>query len=185
TYQVTAIDRYGAEGPAATVTLAVGDVEAPSKPTGLVATVASRDVLLAWNQNPEPDVTGYVILRDGSRIGTSPAASFRDAGRPNGTYRYTVIAVDHVGHESPESDPAPATVDVAAAAPAAPVILVPTDAAHPLAIAAARTDVGGTAGASLEIALDVNGESRGTARTAPGLLARSTIQLPSVGPTAM
>ena len=50
--------------------------------------------------SPEPDVAHYVVLRDGSRIGTSPTPSYLDPGRPNGTYRYTVIAVDEAGHES-------------------------------------------------------------------------------------
>jgi len=183
-YRVTAIDRYGAEGPPATVTLAVGDVEAPGKPTGLVATPEGRDVRLAWNPNPEPDVTGYVLLRDGARIGPTATPSFRDVARPNGTYNYTVLAVDHVGHESPQSDPATALIDIAPAAPAAPVILVPTDAAHPLTLESTRTDVGGRAAGGLEVTLEVNGEARGTATAAAGLLSRGTVTLPSSGPTA-
>src|SRR5262249_43330518 len=83
TYRVTAIDVYGAEGPAGSVTVGVGNTAPPSPPTGLAAEVERSDVQLTWNPNPEPDVVGYVVLRDGERIGTSAAPAYLDPGRPN------------------------------------------------------------------------------------------------------
>ena len=148
-YTVAAIDRYGAEGEAGTVEAAVGDVDPPGPPTGLVAKPVVRDVHLTWNPSPEPDVTGYVVLRDGARVGTAAAPAWLDPGRPNGTYRYAVIAVDAAGHESGASAPADATVDVQPVPPAAPVILEPTDAAHPLTLGRTSVDVAGRADAGL------------------------------------
>jgi hypothetical protein len=169
-YAVAAIDRYGAEGAAGTVEAPVGDVDPPGPPTGLEATPIVRDVQLTWDPNPEPDVTGYVVLRDATRIGTSPAPSYLDPGLPNGTYRYAVIAVDAAGHESGESDPADATIDVQPVPPGAPVILEPTDAAHPIVLDVTRTDVGGQAETGSVVSLEVDGQPRGTALAGPGFL---------------
>jgi subtilase family serine protease/flagellar hook assembly protein FlgD len=167
-YQVTAMDGYGAEGAPGTAQAAVGDVDPPGRPTGLVATPIVRDVQLTWNPNPEPDVAHYVVLRDGSRIGTSTTPAYLDPGRPNGTWRYAVIAVDAVGHESDPSDPADATIDVQPVPPAAPVILEPTDAAHPVTLDVSRTDVAGRADAGSFVALEVDGMPRGAAPAGPG-----------------
>jgi subtilase family serine protease/Tol biopolymer transport system component/flagellar hook assembly protein FlgD/fibronectin type 3 domain-containing protein len=184
-YAVAAIDRYGAEGAAGTVEAAVGDVNPPSRPTGLVATPIVRDVHLTWNKNPEPDVTHYVVLRDASRIGTSPSPSYVDPGRPNGTWRYAVIAVDAAGQESGESDPADATIDLQPVPPAAPVILEPTDAAHPITLDASRTDVAGRADAGSFVALEVDGQPRGAAPAAPGFLGRTSAVLGAYGQVAL
>jgi subtilase family serine protease/flagellar hook assembly protein FlgD/WD40 repeat protein len=155
-YRVTALDRYGAEGPAGTATAPVGNTTPPSKPTGLQATVFDNDVLLTWNANPEPDVVRYVVLRDGVRIATVPTPTHRDVGRPNGTYVYTVIAVDIEGLESEPSDPAEALVN-RTVPPATPVITVPTDAAHPLTLQGLLTPVRGESDAGTLVSLRVNG----------------------------
>jgi len=42
--------------------------EPPTAPTGLSATVNGYDVGLSWNVNPEPDVIGYYLHRDGIKI---------------------------------------------------------------------------------------------------------------------
>jgi subtilase family serine protease len=178
TYAVAAIDWYGAEGTPATVEVPVGDVDAPGRPTGLAATPIVRNVQLTWNASPEPDVAHYVVLRDGSRIGTSPAPSYLDPARPNGTYRYAVIAVDEAGHESEPSDPADATIAVAPAPPSAPVILEPTDAADPIELDASRIDVAGRADPGTFVSLDVDGEWRGTAPAQPGFLPATQVFLP-------
>lgn len=46
--------------------------EAPSAPTGLGATVADLDVSLVWNANPEPDLLGYRLVRDGVPVLDDP-----------------------------------------------------------------------------------------------------------------
>jgi subtilase family serine protease/flagellar hook assembly protein FlgD len=169
-YRVTAIDRYGAEGEPGAVDVPVGDATGPSRPTGLIATPVGRDVQLTWNPNPEPDVATYAVLRDGSRIGTGRSPAYHDPALPNGTYAYTVLAVDAVGNESPESDPASATIAVAAEPPAAPVILAPTDAAHPIDLPSTVTEVSGRTDAGTVVGLERNGELWGFATAEPGLL---------------
>ena len=150
------------------MSVAVGDVEPPAPPTGLVATPVVRDVQLTWNASPEPDVVGYVVLRDGVRIGEAPSPAYLDPGLPNATYVYTVIAVDEADLESGESAPATAVIDVQPVPPAAPVILEPTDAAHPVTLQASRTDVAGAADAGTVVALEVDGQPRGSALAEPG-----------------
>jgi CARDB/FlgD Ig-like domain/WD40-like Beta Propeller Repeat len=177
TYSVTAIDRYGAESGPTSTDAAVGDATAPGRPTGLVATPVQRDVHLTWNPSPETDLGHYVVLRDGARIGSSEVESYVDAGRPNGTYRYTVLAVDKLGNESAESDPADATIDVAAAPPAAPLILEPTDAAHPVTLDLSRTDVAGRADAGSLVSVETDGVLRGTAPVVPGFLQGTRVAL--------
>jgi subtilase family serine protease/Tol biopolymer transport system component/fibronectin type 3 domain-containing protein len=250
-YEVAAIDRYGATGETATADAPVGDVTPPAAPTGLVATPAASAVVLSWNANAEPDLDHYAVLRDGVTIATVTGTTHTDTGLVNGTYTYTVRAVDAVGNASAESDPAVAVVSVAppiapvlqgaadpsggvllgwdhagAAAfhvsrgsasggpyqplattgdvrsfsdttaarlathyyvvraadavgnlsaasnevavtarrtepPAAPVITFPTDAANPITLEAAQTDVSGSAEAGTEVVLEVNGVESG------------------------
>ena len=111
----------------------MGDTLPPGKPTGLLAVVEDSDVALTWEPSLEPDLDHYVVMRDGVRIAVTESPDHRDAGRPNGTYVYKVVAVDHEGLESEPSEPATAVV-LRTTPPAAPVILVPTDAAHPITI---------------------------------------------------
>lgn len=168
-YRISALDRYGAEGPSGVVSAAVGNTTPPSKPTGLQATVFDNDVVLTWNANPEPDVVRYVVLRDGVRIATVPTPTYRDIGRPNGIYQYTVIAVDLEGLESEPSDPAEALIN-RTVPPATPVITVPTDAAHPLTLQGLLTPVRGTSDAGTLVSLRINGTLVG-ATTAAGAFA--------------
>ncbi len=48
---------------------------APSKPTGLAAAVSGFDVALTWNANPETDVIGYRVFRDGTSLLTDAQLS--------------------------------------------------------------------------------------------------------------
>ena len=179
-YEVTAIDRYGSEGEAAVAEAGVGDVLPPDPPKGLVAVPEVRDVALTWSPSPEPDVAGYVVLRDGTRIATVPSPAHRDRGLANGTYAYTVTAVDRAGLESGESDPASATIAVLPSPPAPPVILEPTDAAHPIALASPRSDVGGRADAGTTVEVEVDGVVRGAAPVRPGFAFAGRAELPQV-----
>jgi subtilase family serine protease/Tol biopolymer transport system component/flagellar hook assembly protein FlgD len=168
TYAVNAIDRYGVEGAAGTASAPIGDVTPPSAPIGLTATPVLHDVLLSWNANPEPDVVGYVLLRDGVRIATVAGTFHRDVGLANGLYHYTVRAVDSAGLESPESAPAQATVAVPPEPPGAPIIMFPTDAAHPITLAAVHSDVRGVAQPGAIVSLDVNGSFTDITVATPG-----------------
>ena len=121
TYEVAAVDRYGAEAPS-TVDTPVGDVVKPEPPTGLSAVAADSDVVLSWQASLSEDIHHYVVFRAvalGGResIGTTTTLTFTDVGRPNGSYTYVVRAVDGVGLESDDSNPADVVVSVAPPAP--------------------------------------------------------------------
>lgn len=178
-YTLAAIDRYGAEGPAAEVEAGVGDLAPPAPPLGLVATPDGRDVELAWDASPEPDLAHYLVLRDGARIGRSETVGYRDRGLANGTYTYVVIAVDRAGLESGESAPASATVALGLLPPARPVILEPTDAAHPIVLDASRTDVAGRSEPGTTVEIEVNGVARGTTAVQPGFARSGTVAGPA------
>ncbi|HUP24048.1 MAG TPA: CARDB domain-containing protein [Thermoanaerobaculia bacterium] len=100
------------------------DHTAPAAPQGLVATVTGDDVELTWQPNGEPDLLGYVLLRDGTPVGAAasaggtdlrelalPGTSFLDAERPDGSYSYQVVALDAAGNASPPSPPATALIE--------------------------------------------------------------------------
>ncbi len=88
------------------------DTQAPSAPTGLVATPFSFEAVdLQWNPSTDNvGVTGYRIRRDGAPVLVVPGTAFRDTGlQPNTTYRYRVTALDAAGNESALSNEAVAT----------------------------------------------------------------------------
>lgn len=103
-------------GPTATVTppYCQPDTEPPTAPTALAGTATGTTVVLSWK--PATDdvaVTAYIVLRDGTAVGTvtgsatsPPATSFTDSGlRPATSYEYTVLARDAQGNTSAESAP--------------------------------------------------------------------------------
>lgn len=160
-YAVSAVDRYGAVGAPAGADLALPLVP-PEPPTGLSASVVSRDVALAWDASPEPDVVGYAVLRDGVRIAQTAAPQHLDRGLGNGSFVYNVLAIDSAGQESGLSAPALAVVSVPSQTPEAPEIVIPTTFDRPITLAATATDVGGFADAGALVTLEVNGAYAGT-----------------------
>ena len=124
TYTLTAVNTYGFESiPSAPVAVTVGDVIAP-EPVVLTATVLNADVSLQWTPGPASDVQRYDLSRNGAVIAQITAPGTRqyvDAGLINGTYAYTVTAVDHVGNVSNPSNRV--DVAVAVALPGAPLNL--------------------------------------------------------------
>ena len=74
---------------------------APSIPNGLAATAAGgTGVNLTWSASTDNvGVTGYIVRRNGTPVGTSMTPSFADTGLLSGlTYSYTVAARDAAGH---------------------------------------------------------------------------------------
>jgi fibronectin type 3 domain-containing protein/flagellar hook assembly protein FlgD len=124
TYTLTAVNTYGFESiPSAPVPVTIGDVIAPEAVV-LTATVRNSDVSLQWTPGPSSDVQRYEISRNGTMVAqvTAPGTGqYVDAGLVNGTYAYTVTAVDHVGNVSDPSNRV--DVVVAIALPAAPLNL--------------------------------------------------------------
>lgn len=116
TYTVSAVNGLGFESlPSEPVQVAVGDVVAP-EPVQLDATVSGSDVQLSWSPSVSSDVVRYDLYRDGeaiARISDPAALSYVDAGLLNGTYVYTIRAVDDAGNESADSSELSVLVDVA------------------------------------------------------------------------
>ena len=75
----------------------IGDINAPSTPTGLSATpVASSQIDLSWNASTD-DVAlgGYQVFRDSVQIATTSLTSYSDTGLiASTTYSYFVAAFD-------------------------------------------------------------------------------------------
>jgi len=84
---------------------ALPDRQPPGVPVGLTATAdpAALTVNLRWTApTDDKGVVNYRIYRDGSLAGTSTTPTFTDPDRAHKTeYRYTVIAFDAAGNQSP------------------------------------------------------------------------------------
>ncbi len=107
------------------------DLQAPSVPIGVSATVVSQtQVNLAWNASTDNvGVTGYRVYRSGTQIGTSTTPSYSVTGLTASTsYSFTVAAVDAVGNVSSQSSATSATTQAApdTAAPTVPGSLTAT-----------------------------------------------------------
>ena len=89
----------------------------PSPPTGVTATaVAGPKVQVGWD--PVAGAASYVVLRDGTQVGTATSPGFTDNSPPSGTtLSYTVRTVDDLGRTS--SDSTAATVSITPPAPPA------------------------------------------------------------------
>jgi subtilase family serine protease/flagellar hook assembly protein FlgD len=94
------------------------DLSAPAAPIELVATPApepSEDVILTWTASIAPDLAGYVVLRGGAARfpweEPIEPTTWTDPSVPDGTFTWTVVAVDHAGNQSAESNPATLTLD--------------------------------------------------------------------------
>ncbi|HLE70281.1 MAG TPA: Ig-like domain-containing protein, partial [Vicinamibacteria bacterium] len=91
------------------------DSAPPAAPQGLQTTVRDRDdVRLSWTPNGESDLAGYRVFRDGVLLTAEPIRlpEHFDPDRPEGHFRYTVVAVDRAGLESEPSAPAEARIDL-------------------------------------------------------------------------
>jgi chitodextrinase len=92
------------------------DTTAPTAPTGLTATaVGAGEVDLAWvAATDNVRVTGYLVFRNGTQVGTASGTTYADMTTVAATtYTYTVKAVDGAGNQSAAS--AGATVTTPAA----------------------------------------------------------------------
>ena len=124
-YKVAAVDGDGNIGPVsdqgsgttATPPPPPADTTPPVKVTGLTVTPVSTSQLnLAWNKNPESDVTHYNVYRSTTNgfsvnpgvtpaVGTSSTTSYSSSGLSSSTtYYYKVAAVDGDGNIGPVSD---------------------------------------------------------------------------------
>jgi chitodextrinase len=91
---------------------AATDAVAPSMPTGVQATAVSPTAVnVSWTASADNiGVTGYLVTRGGTQVGTSTTTSYADTGLTGNTaYTYTVTAVDAAGNVSDPSDPVSVT----------------------------------------------------------------------------
>jgi chitodextrinase len=117
-YTVDAFDAAGnhsAQSTAASVTTPSGsDTQAPSIPTGLIASAASAtQVNLAWQASTDNvGVTGYTIFRNGTSLNTVSGTTLAytdNTVQPSTSYFYTVDAFDAAGNHSAQSTAASVT----------------------------------------------------------------------------
>ncbi len=86
---------------------------APSAPRGLTLAVADGGLRFSWNRSRRGDarLAGYRLRRDGATLGQTRSTSWRLAGAPNRTVRFTVVAVDRRGRQSRPSNAVVARAD--------------------------------------------------------------------------
>lgn len=110
------------------------DVEAPDKPTGESAVAGVGEIAVTWNANTEPDLSHYYIYR-GTTSGSLTrlpmsllTPEYDDTDLVDGvTYYYAITAVDDKYNESVQSDETSAVAVVAdTTPPAAPTGLAAT-----------------------------------------------------------
>jgi chitodextrinase len=115
-YYVTAVDgatNESSQSNTASATTPILDTQAPSTPTNLVATKASKPtrVSLTWTASTDNvGVAGYRVYRNCALLATTSAASHKDTKPPKGTDAYTVVAFDAAGNASLPSNQASVTV---------------------------------------------------------------------------
>ncbi|NPC68979.1 alpha-amylase [Corallococcus exiguus] len=84
----------------------VSDTSAPSVPTGLTApSKSATTVSLSWTASTDNvGVTGYLVFRNGTQVGSPTSTSYTDSGLSSNTaYGYTVKARDAAGNTSAAS----------------------------------------------------------------------------------
>ncbi len=121
TLRLTATDKAGNQSQA--MVQVTVHTQPPAAPQGLAAQVDQQTVQLSWLASPGGPgsggdvvaIAGYRVYRNGVLLDPQQLVttlSYDDAGVPQGTYVYTVVAVDQAGLASAPSAPADATVDL-------------------------------------------------------------------------
>lgn len=125
-YQVKAFDLAGNESSAASTTVIYDNIP-PAVPSSASLPTAAQRVfpVITWGASTDTGGAGilrYEISRDGTSIGQSTTTTFTDATlTAQGTYAYTVVAVDKAGNVGSPTASRLVTYDTAA--PTAPTAL--------------------------------------------------------------
>jgi choice-of-anchor A domain-containing protein len=130
TLQLEAEDTFGSIGRDSVIVSV--DNTPPARPVNLRATPSGSDVTLTWTPNTESDLDGYLLYRSSRLVNATSAVvgdlkpyvlhstTYVDKSVPDGSYDYTVVAVDKAGNQSDPS--APAHVDLDTHAPHAVIV---------------------------------------------------------------
>ncbi|WP_164001802.1 lectin [Pyxidicoccus caerfyrddinensis] len=105
------------------------DTTPPTAPTQLTGTASGTSVTLSWTGSTDNvGVTGYDVLRNGTKVGTATGTTYADSGLAASTaYTYTVVARDAQGNVSTPSNALSLTTGAACANPICSVTQVTTD----------------------------------------------------------
>jgi hypothetical protein len=77
------------------------DKVAPTAPGNLKADTSGSTVTLTWDASADNDkVSGYVVSQDGTALDTTKRKEFEVNGLANGTYIFSVVAIDASGNSS-------------------------------------------------------------------------------------
>lgn len=117
TFRVSAVNQYGLEGEAESLSTRLGDWLAPEAVV-LSATAQGNEVWLEWTPSASNDVVAYLVYRDGQPLARvdSPGATisaYQDGPVANGTHPYQVRPLDAAGNIGAYSNLALATVSMA------------------------------------------------------------------------
>lgn len=121
-YTVYAEDDSGNKGGSAPESrISVADVSAPTAPGRLVASQVGEDVRLEWGGSSDDiGVSRYVVVRDGTQIGSSSGFSYLDPRPTSGNHVYRIHAEDAAGNRGSASPDARINVVHAATSADAP-----------------------------------------------------------------
>jgi hypothetical protein len=109
-YAEDATGNLSAASDPATATIEA-DVDPPTAPTNLTASVGDEGVQLEWDAGTDNvGLVPYRVLRDGTQIGTSNTTEIFDPFAPGGAHTYVVYAIDEAGNVSDPSAPVTVTV---------------------------------------------------------------------------
>ena len=107
-YKIAAVDTSGhtSANTSTVSTTTSADTAAPSTPANVHSTlITSNSIALAWNASTDNvSVTGYIVYRNGTQIGTTSTTNYTDTAlSPSTTYSYTVKAKDANNNQSAAS----------------------------------------------------------------------------------
>ncbi|SEM88019.1 Glucose/arabinose dehydrogenase, beta-propeller fold [Stigmatella aurantiaca] len=105
------------------------DTTPPAAPSQLSGSASGTSVTLSWNASTDNvGVSGYDVLRNGTKAGTSTGTTFVDSGLATSTaYTYTVVARDAQGNVSTASNALTLTTGAACTNPICSVTQVAAD----------------------------------------------------------
>lgn len=95
----------------------------PAAPILISAFPNGSDVMLTWQANTEPDLAGYVLFRNGEVANASGTfggdiraylindTTYPDKALPDGKFIYSLIAMDHAGNISDQSNTIEVNID--------------------------------------------------------------------------